>query len=297
MTKTGIASVVFIILGGAVGVFLLAKTIKARESRMKAVDSRFEQLEQLEKDVIEARNVVANAEQEVLGVDLQWGNVWFPTGQTQVVNPQRGLIEFGIGASAGLGNAAGGPQPTVYVFGEDGSGEGRYLGEFKITAASPTAATGMLTRPPLPGETEGWIADQYRVRTSVPSSYPSLVDDLITQYVIAEQDLQEERQRLVRAQKQLGESQAVLAERESELSGAADAAEDAGMVARNGLVESIERATNRRDSLLASVDRLRREYRRKSAELNRLLDRVRSLSGDLPSSGNAGTAGLPAAPQ
>ena len=284
MTKTAITCLVLTILGAVVALPLLAGTIKAREARLKAVDTRLERLEQLEKQLVEQKAAVAALEQQVLSVDLQWGRVWPQTGQTAVVNPQRGLIEYGIGTQNGLGNPNGGPTPSIHTFGINPDGTGQYLGEFEITAAAPNAATGRLTRLPLPGETDDWNqASGFRARTSVPPSYTATIDDLVASVNIAQQDLLEEQRRLERAQQQLADSQQVLAQRQAELTGDADAAEDAAASVAAGLVDSIAKTSAERDALMANVDKLRRSYRAKSKELSELLDEIRSLRDSLPS--------------
>ena len=283
MTRVAITCLVLTIIGAVVAVPLLARTIKAREGRLQAVDERIEKLDDLEKRLVEQKAAVDSLEQQVLSLDLRWGRVWPQTGNTTVVDPGRGLIEFGIGAAAGVGSVGGGPSPNLHVFGLTQDGVGQYLGEFEITAAAPAAATGRLTRLPLPGETNDWNqAAGYRARTAVPSSYTALIDELVATANIAAQDLQEEQRRLERTQQQLTDSQAVLNERRLELAGDDSAPEGAASAVTAGLVASIKETTAQRDQLLATVDRLRRDYRDKSKELNELLQQLRQLRETLP---------------
>ena len=277
MTKTAITCLVFAVIGGIAAPILLAGAIQARESRMKAVDSALAKLEGLDERLRVAQNDVANLEQDLLNIELVWGKP-VAAGQTQVVDPQQGLVQFGVGLPAGNG----GPPPVFQAFGENPNGEGVYLGEFAITASQPGAATGKLTRRPLPGEANQWGAAAYRVRTKVPASFTNTIDELLTDFNIAAQDLQEEQVRLQRAQQQLAASQDILARRESELSGDTQAADDAEDSVKEGLVTAIEKATAERDKLLASVDRLRRVYRDKSKTLNSIIDEIRQLAERLP---------------
>ena len=286
MTKTALGCVIVTVLFAAANAALMARAFEARGNRLEQVDSRLAKISDLEQRLVQEQAAVDSLEAQVLATDLQWGTVWPQTGQTNVVDPGQGLIEFGIGAANGLGNAAGGPAPTVHTFGVNPDNTGQYLGEFRITAAAPNAATGKLTRPPLPGETNDWQqAAVYRARTAVPSAYTNTIDELVAAANIAQQDLQEEQRRLERARQQLADSQAVLAERQAELAGDADAPEGAAASAASGLVKSIEETTAARDAKLARVDQLRRRYRAKSRELNALLGELRSLRDGLPTAG------------
>lgn len=291
MSKTNLTCYIITLLFGIVAVILMSDVIKARRNRMEAVETKLEKLEGLDQQVLDNQRIVDNLEAELLINRKEWGRVWPNAGQAVVVNPDDGVVQLGIGANAGLGAAArnGGALPNLHLFGIDG-GETRYIGEFQATAVDAADTVAKLERLPYDGEADKWITAGYRIRDAIPNSFNALEASLITERNIAAQNYLEEQKREERAQGQLAASQAVLQSRMNELNGdnAADPASDELLA--KGLVKTIRDRTAERDSLNASVDRLRRVYSDKFEQLKDRLARVRNLASQLPGGGSADAA-------
>ena len=281
--------------------YLAIQVFQARSSRLAAIETAVEAFEGLDEQIAAEELARDAARSRFVSIQQQWGKVYDPvvlskvaqaTGQNlpqmgpiRLIDPAAGRIELGVGTGLGLAQqeaAQNLPLPTVHVYAVDSATEADYLGEFRLTAVDNPIATAELTRPVLPGETDRWRAEQYRIRTLAPLSYPKVTQELATQILVARQGLTTEQTAAAAIEQQVQQAQQLINKRLAELNGDGQAPADAPPEVANGLVATLSEVERVRDAAAARVANLRQVYRDRYDELETLVQQIASLVSRLP---------------
>ena len=284
MNKVGIGLYAFALLLGAGAMYLGAQVYDARSQRLAQIGGLREEAIELEKQLLQEELAVKSKQSAFISAQQIWGRVWNGVPQASVINAPTGLIELGIGKDAGLGAAEsampGAPLPSVHVFALNGQ-DSDYMGEFQLNGVDAKFAAAQLKRPPLPGETQSWSGEAYRVRTLAPAAYAGLYRELATDYQIAQQSLAAQQNTLADVQAQAESAREQIAARTAELLGSANnpmATEEV----KQGLVESLRQTEATRNASASRVAELRADYFDRTVEFRERLDEIRELAGQLP---------------
>ncbi|HWL06965.1 MAG TPA: hypothetical protein VNQ76_00985 [Planctomicrobium sp.] len=238
--------------------WMTSTALGVRHRWLTSVETRQQKIEGQLKDITATRHRVRELEERRQQLVHSWGDVW--TAPNSRVQPGgTGAIELGVGASSNLPQkSADGAIPTVFVFGEEG-GQSKYLGEFAVTDIRPTQAIAQLTRRPYAQETSEWPQGLYHVRNVLPGHRLTAAAQLQAQQTIADAHIVEQRQQLEVLNGMVQASQAALDQRLAELNGNPDAPANASEDVKDGLVLSVKKSEQTRDSTLTQVDQLRRQ--------------------------------------
>lgn len=243
-----------------VAVFLTTMTLDVRSKWLDQIEKKQEQLAQSEEALREAELKFQALEEELDRIDHLWGDSWNAprSGPQQNGN---GIIEFGVGESAGLGakaKAQGKPLPAVHVFAK-GPQESQYLGEFNIIDLRADRTGAQLTRDPYQGEVASWPSGEYRVWEVIPHGRLTAISDIENQMFTSRSILRSQELELAILEKQIQASQESLDQRLAELNGDAAAPNGASQEVIDGLVQTLRNYDSKRGKLLSEVDQLRRK--------------------------------------
>lgn len=296
MNKAGVIFGFIAAVLGAVGIYLAAQVYSARSESLRKVADARTKFEATEARYRENRTAADAARSRVESLEQQWGRVYpgVPGGAVSILNEQRGQIELPIGG----GNKGFNPEqkPSIHIFAVD-NGASRYLGQFNVSAANANLSTSELRRPPLPGETNDWRADEYRVRTFAPTPYNQLITELTADYTIAGEALQFQQEALADIEDQARKAQAAIAARIAELDGNPNLPPETPAVLRDGLVQTLAETAAARDEVTTEVAARRQQYRDRHDELEALLRSVRELAARLPGASDRPQSQVSAVPQ
>lgn len=266
-----------LLLVALIGAFILTgKLLAGRRLWLDKIDAKQKQLADLESgpnSVASARRQFEVARNEVDWENDNWGQAWqAPNSGASPVGD--GSLELGVGANAGLARGQQDPAklPVVYVFGTDAGGKQVYLGDFKLMEVRQDTAGGKLTRTPFPNELQSWPRGEMRVREDIPGNYRNEIAELRTEAIIAEQHVRQENDQLKIQTLHSEASQKALDMRMAELNGNPDAPEKAGPDVKDGLVQTIRREENARNSIVKEVDAIRRLLSDKHLLLTKILE-------------------------
>lgn len=272
---------------------LIAHRDRWNERYEKAVSNYETQHAQL----LQARHNVQDRRLKLNRLVDAWGNTWEARGGLLNRDDARLVIE--AGSATGLpGPNENGTNPIVYIFQDNGDAGSVFLGEFELVTIEADQSAGRLTRPEFGMEITNWPANgsgaQFRIRESIPSAGRTLFDELFVQYAQNEQKLDFQQRQLRIEGEQLAKSQAILEQRIAELSGDPNPPEGAHQDVIDGLVETMRREEVARNADLDRLYDLRRQYSRKTAMLDSLIEENHESVSELP--GAASAASRPSAP-
>ena len=243
--------------------------------------------------LLQTRRSVQDRQFQLTRLEDTWGRYWGGIGGGANNRAPRT-----IGLDAGF--AAGLPQPgddgsnaIVYIFQENGDAGSTFLGEFELVTVEADVSAARKTSPGFGMEISNWPDDrsgaQFRIRQSVPSASRTTFNNLYVQYAQEERKL-DFQQRLYRIQQeQFDQSNEILDQRIAELSGDDDPPENAHQDVIDGLVETMRREEVARNAELVELYDLRRQYLRKTNQLQQLIDQNQGYVADLPGAGAAAT--------
>lgn len=261
-------------------IYMTTGVLKARSTWLKSIETKMDQIETAEKDLKSARKQFEDARNQLHWENDNWGRSWqAPNSGPSPAND--GVVELSIGSNAGLSQAK---SPVVYVFGADEQGKSVYIGDFQLTEVRQDSAGGKLTRPLYTGELDLWPRGEFRVREQLPHNFTATIGSLRTMVLLAEQDVAHEQRALAIQNSHITASQSILAERMNELNGNTDAPEKYGQDVKDGLVQTLRREETGRNSLIQSVDQLRRALSDQHLKLTEILEANRMNAEQLGAS-------------
>lgn len=255
-----------------VAVFLTTMTLDVRSKWLDQVEKKQDQLAQSEVSLREAELKFQALEEELDRLAHLWGDAWDAPRSAPQPNGN-GVIELGVGESAGLGakaKAQGKPLPAVHVFAKGPQGS-QYLGEFNIIDLRADRTAAKLTREPHQGEVATWPAGEYRVWEVIPPGDLTAISEIESQLFTSKSMLRFQQEELAILQKQIQASQESLDQRLAELNGDAAAPNGASQEVLDGLVQTLRNYEAKRDNLLGEVDQLRRKMDSEYVELQRVI--------------------------
>lgn len=238
-------------------IILTTMSLDVRSKWQAAVEQRQEKLATTAAQLTEARVKVSELEGALQRETFDWGDVW-AAPQSQPLSAGND-IQLGVGRSSGLGrNVSPGKTPRVYVFSENGE-QSRYIGEFELVQIDADRSVAQLIRQPFPGEFQSWPRGMYHVRDTLPPNWLSTVADIEAQITVgrSKYSMQQEQDRILTGQLQA--STETLEQRLAELNGDTDAPPGASQQVVDGLVETLRKLENERNSVLSEVHDLRKK--------------------------------------
>jgi hypothetical protein len=258
----------FVIVGALAGTYLAARLLDTRSGWMAKVEAGAVQYEKNTLDLVAAERRASERENEVNRLQFAYNRYW--TAPNSAVVQGTTTVELGVGTNV----ADFGRVPNVHLFALDPQGASQYLGQFVIDQLDADRSGATLNRAPYPGETEQWPQGpmMFRVRAAIPSPWGEEFTELWSHYGSTVQNYDSEQGLLRRQQEALQAATAQLDERMQELQGHTDAAPDADVIERLGIVEAMRLAEIDRDATLEQLDALRREYSAKWRQLEALLE-------------------------
>ncbi len=271
MTTFGNILLALTMLLGALAFGLTASLLNHRDSWQKSVQTAREKYEDVTVRLAEKRKEINSQYTELSRASVGWGQVW-DNVRTQLFNPQAGIIQVGIGSSAGLTREGvdGSLMPTIFAFQPDQNSGGMiYVGQFKAMEINANNATLRLMRTPLPGEVNTWQPGNWRLRSEMPPGQVNRFDELAIQFAVAEEMTIERLQNLNVQQELLTEAISQLDQRIAELNGLTANQKNATELLKKGLVSTILEEEQARNQELAVLEQLREEL---FAKYNQILD-------------------------
>lgn len=271
-------------------------SLKLRDSKQKAADAVASNRE--------AHQEFNKAMADVSGLTIGWDKFWNvpvrspeSTPETPTVAKQGNrLILNNIGSDNGLQdqqfvNDAGNPQmtkPIVHAF--YGGAEGfTYAGEFRAAAITAKRTELEPVRPMNPQDVANWNPNAaWRLRTMVPPSYRTTIDESFQQRQRNKELLQQMNANIARQTSLLEQAQAALAIREGELLGGLP--QDLGPIPSrpeftDGLLSVNIDVEEERNQLLLEIDQLRRQIKQAFQLRDSMISQMNEKASQLPGAG------------
>jgi hypothetical protein len=295
MHVLGKVFMVFAFLLVVTAVVLTTMLLDIRSNWKKRFETALVAAQKSEDDLrIETQKLRALEEQQAT-VMHNWGEAWL--ARNSGPQGQGGIANFGVGSAQGLGLKAtqqNKPAPEIYAFALNGVDKAEYIGEFKSIRLQLDNVTGELTRPPYSGEEATWPNGDYRIRDTIPSGWLHLINELTGQIDVAQRHLVSQRENLAVLTKQIEESQKSLDQRLQELNGDPDAPAGASQEVVDGLVQTVRRLETERNTVLASVHKLRHELNNMYVQLRETMDANRQMADKVATSAGVTAQTTPA---
>lgn len=283
MTKTGIVFAFLVVLLSGFAMYETAKFVTIRNAWMEKVETAEKSANQNVEEVAKQELLENTLLDELSRQQLGWGQFW--SAQTNLLDAGTGRLQVDLGTNQGLSGGADGSQlPTLYAFRPvDGGME--YAGAFKVTTLNANQAAMQLVDAPRPNEVQSWGlaggAQNWRFRTQIPGGI-SQFSDYNTQFVVADEKLQERLNNIDLQTKFAEKAEEQLQQRLAELNGDPNALNGLGDVFKLGLVESIQKEDMERNEALVRLGQLREELDQKWKQFEALKAENAALAGKLP---------------
>ncbi len=271
-------------------------SLKLRDSKQKAVDAVTSNRE--------AHQEFNKAMADVAGLTIGWDKFWNvpvrspeATTETPTVAKQGNrLILNNIGSDNGLQDlqfvdSAGTVQmskPIVHAF--YGGAEGfTYAGEFRAAAITAKRTELEPVRAMNPQDVANWNPNAaWRLRTMVPPSYRTTIDEAFQQRQRNKELLQQMNDNIARQTSLLEQAQAALAIREGELLGGLPQ-KDGPIPSRpeftDGLLSVNTDVEEERNQLLLEIDQLRRQIKQAFQLRDSMISQMNEKASQLPGAG------------
>lgn len=280
MHNIGTALLVICILAALVGTYESTLLLDIRHKWLTEIEQRQKKIADGAVQIADARRRVRDLEEQRQRLTHAWGDVW----QAPNARPQpggAGVIDLDAGSNAGFPQKQGeNPPPSVYLF-ADNSGQTNFIGEFAVTASRGDASVVQLTRPPYPQEVAKWPQGGYHARNQLPQDWLTMMAGLQAEQIVAESNLQAQMLQLQILNNQIKASQEALDQRLAELNGNPNAPPGASEDVMIGLVATIRKSEVERNTVLANVDRLRRELVATYDSMRYTLDQNRTKTEEM----------------
>jgi hypothetical protein len=255
------------LIAAIVALGLAAKLVDTRGRWMKDLQAIKKQNEQTADQLAAARLQRDQARENLEREMLRWNRIW--TNVDGSFSPQSLLIS--------KGSAVGIPaSTTLYAFQLAGDGTPQYVGAFQTVTVQANQADLKPAFRIRQEDVPKWNGQNWRFRTTIPSSFASRVSDLESELVVADELLAKQRSNLEVQTQLVDTSRDQRDERLAELLGARKAG--AGV----GLVAEISQADDARNSSLAEVDSLRRSISAARERVQQLIRENNDLARTLP---------------
>lgn len=278
--------------GAIAAILLTGRMLQVRDSWTRQLDQYQKQYEESvaerDKNRKELTELQAELARTLVGWDRYWNGVPVnPTGAD-------GSLETQLGEQFGLAE-----NQVVYGFRLGASGnESTYTGAFRVTGLTPDGVRSAMqpdwrVRPGQTDKPNEW-AGNWRFRTLIPPSRIGLFTDFEVGFLEADERLDDRRRNLVKQKELQAGAEERLKQRMAELLGnqaLADQREDLPVWMVDGLIATIQREEEARNTLQVRVDRLRRQVDVAHRRYEQLQKENRGLVTRLPGSQPSPAAG------
>ncbi|MBD3672346.1 MAG: hypothetical protein HUJ26_02365 [Planctomycetaceae bacterium] len=267
----------------AVAVFFTGKAINVRNSWTQKADQLAEanaqKKETIAKKEIQLKELLADRALLM----RSWGRPWM-ANNVVVRDPQTGQITTDLGARNGLKIPGAENPPTIYGFYAPQNGPSRFIGPFQVVQLTDSNSTLQLTKYPRQEDISSWQQGAWRFWQFVPTQFSNRfenqwnellqADERLAQAVSLEKEMVAQRKR----------SQEQIAEREAELTGGPELPQTGNLPSEDleGLVKALGDAEQNRNTVLLTVDTLRKQIHAAQVKLQGLVDESRQLVEQLP---------------
>ncbi|MCA9040638.1 MAG: hypothetical protein KDA65_09855 [Planctomycetaceae bacterium] len=283
MTTSGKILVVIVILAGITGLFLMAKMTGIHSSHIQAYENASKELEAASKQNSDRKLKLDQAQQEHDRVIKPWYQNW---DNVNTISNGDGSITLDAGKEQGIPVPSGDVPVELYAFRIDPTDatKSHFVKAFKVTDVQANQSTATALGYKTADEIAEWQSGNWRFWKMIPNSKYSLLNTLDTRRAEADLTLASKERHVDKQKELVTHAQKMLDNRHLELDGNPNfnGDENLPIEIRIGIIKAIEQTRNDQLNVSFEVDKLRREIKQTTDEINQLLEENKELVSRLP---------------
>jgi hypothetical protein len=259
--------ILMLAVSAAFGFIIGARLVNTRATYMKQLQDAKANDEKSAEKLAAARQSFEDARANLEREMLRWDRYYTVKGVFDATN---NAIVANAGTTLGIQ-----PKTEFYAFQLDAGGASTYVGSFNAAEVAKTESGLKATFPVRAEDVPSWNGQNFRLRTTIPSSFVKRIVDLQTELLNRDELLKKQEKNLSTQGELVATARDQRDTRVAELLGG-------GAGITTGLVADINKADDTRNASLQRVDDLRRKIFDAKARVKDLIQENNNLAAGLP---------------
>lgn len=266
------------VVGFIASIVLTSRVLATRMAWMTQNQKLEEEFQKNQEEVAKRKSELKVKRDELTRLMLDWDRVWDDVAVQ--VDPAGGALQTAVGSNRGLQD-----KQVVWAFQKNQDGSSQLAGEFKVGNLRDELAVLTPNWRLRPGDTQGWQAGNWRIRSLVPSYYGERLTATEVALLIADEDLAAKKDDVVLQTKMVAAATAELDQRMKEINGdQQNEGKELPTEIIKGFLATMLDEEELRNTAIASVDQLNHNLKRTTERIARIHKVNQRLVKSLPQS-------------
>jgi hypothetical protein len=266
------------VVGIIASIVLTSRVLAIRMAWMTQNQKLEEEFQKNQEELSKRRTELKLKKDELTRLMLDWDRVWDDVAVQ--VDPASGALQIAVGINRGLQD-----KQIVWAYQKNPDGSSLLAGEFKIIKIRDDLAELAPNWRLRPGDTQGWQAGNWRIRSLVPSYYGERLTATEVALLIADEDLQAKKDDVVLQTKMVAAANGELDQRMKEINGdQQNEGKELPTEIIKGFLATMLDEEEQRNTAIASVDQLNHDLKRTTERIARIHKINQRLVKSLPQS-------------
>ena len=269
------------VVGIIASLVLTSRMLGIRQAWMVQNQEGEEKFQKNQEEIAKRKTELKLKKDELTRLMLDWDRMWDDVAVQ--ADPTGGALQTAVGSNRGLQD-----KQVVWAFQKNQDGSSLLAGEFKVTTIRDEQAVFAPNWRFRPGDTQGWQAGNWRIRSLVPSHYGERLTATEVALLVADEDLAAKKDDVVLQTKMVAAANGELDQRLKEINGnQQNDGKDLPTEIIKGFLATMLNEEELRNMALATVDQLNHDLKRTTERISRIHKINQRLVKSLPQPGTA----------
>ncbi|MBI5759312.1 MAG: hypothetical protein HZA46_12410 [Planctomycetales bacterium] len=264
------------VIGIIASLVLTSRMLGIRMAWMTQNQKLEEEFQKNQEEIAKRKTELKLKKDELTRLMLDWDRVWDDVAVQ--VDPAGGSLQAAVGSNRGVQD-----KQVVWAFQKNQDGSSLLAGDFKVGNIRDELAVLAPNWRLRPGDTQGWQAGNWRVRSLVPSFYGERLTATEVALLVADEDLAAKKDDVVLQTRMVAAANGELDQRMKEING--DQQNDGKELPTEiikGFLATMLDEEELRNTALATVDQLNHDLKRTTERISRIHKINQQLVKSLP---------------